>query len=121
MLSCLDSCRSPLREIVVTCYRRALAYPLYRKWKLCVCVHRDVVEILHLGRRAVLSCLLAIKHIIERDEQRHYLGRLYIDDYCVWIQHASDAKIASLAADLAKIRLAKSELGFSIVALESAL
>lgn len=106
-----------LADVVRSCLRRTLAYPLYRHWRLtlkvrdrrhngasgrhvylqyvgkrrvilAVQVLEDVVTILRIGRRAALSCLLDMRRILERDEYKRYHCRLYLDDYCVWLQRA---------------------------------
>ena len=48
----------------------------------------DVVAILRCGRRAAVACLLSMRRTLDRDEYKHYLSRLYLDDYCVWLQTA---------------------------------
>lgn len=44
--------------VLATCVRRALAYPLYRHWRLATRVALDVSTIFAKGRNAVLKCLL---------------------------------------------------------------
>lgn len=95
-LSCLEVFPS-VKDVLVACYRRSLAYPLFRNWELSRAVHADVVVLLRLGRAAVLRALLAVKHAVEMDDAMHIVARLYLTDYCVWVQYASEASLASLA------------------------
>jgi hypothetical protein len=112
-----------VRDVVVCFARRALAFPLYRHWALveqvrpphhyrsgpCKLAHRahagvckvvrDTAAILRLGRRAAVACLLAMRHVLDRDEVKHWLSRLYLDDYCVWLQTC--ARCAWVAAPAA--------------------
>ena len=67
-------------------YRRALAFPLYRNWELCERVRADVAVILAGGRRAACRVLLEIRSILERHEVYYVYNKIWIDDYCVWIQ-----------------------------------
>lgn len=97
-----------LQDAIQCCIRRSLAYPLYRHFQLTVQVFKDVTVILKLGKRAVLKALLHIKRLLERDEVMFVLDRLWIADYCVWIQQASDKHIRSLASQLHHIQLDKS-------------
>ena len=46
----------------------------------------DVERILRLGQRCVLRALLATREIFAKSESKYLLNRLWIDDYCVWLQ-----------------------------------
>jgi hypothetical protein len=46
---------------------------------------------------------LTIQHIIERSDDRGILARIYIDDYCVWLQTARDDAIAALTHELTRV------------------
>lgn len=46
----------------------------------------DTRAIFLLGKRAILKCLLDMKKTFQFDETRHALNRLYIDDYCIYVQ-----------------------------------
>jgi len=75
-----------VNEVAIACLRRSLVYPLYRHWALSQKVWTDTLTLFALGKRSVLRCLLHIKHILDHSDPRFYLSRLYIDDYCIWIQ-----------------------------------
>ena len=61
------------RELCVCFVRRALAFPLYRNWKLALRVVADVAAICEAGQACAVRCLLQIKSVFDRDETR-YLG-----------------------------------------------
>ncbi|KAJ2637055.1 hypothetical protein GGF40_002624 [Coemansia sp. RSA 1286] len=110
---------STLDAVVAACFRRGLAYPLYRNWELCEKALEDIYVILKLGRRAVLKALLEIKSIFDKHDIYYIYSKLFIDDYCVWIQTlASDKAIRSLAHKLHNFEIEKDDLGWNLDALE---
>ncbi|XP_041349885.1 protein SHQ1 homolog [Gigantopelta aegis] len=109
-----------VKDVIVTCFRRSLSYPLFRNWELANKVLEDTACIFSLGRRQLLKCLLEIQTILMDTDQRYILNDLYITDYCVWIQAASEKKLESLARALEEIKIEKRELGFSLDELETA-
>lgn len=81
--------------------------------------HPFVFLVSRVGRKAVLKCLLEIKKKLDHDEQYYYLNKLYIDDYCIWIQtHAKDRTLRNLAHELHKLKVQKEETGFPLADLE---
>eukprot|EP00842_Homolaphlyctis_polyrhiza_P005828 jgi/Hompol1/6246/HPOL_002240-RA len=109
---------SSLSDVVVCCLRRSLAYPLYRNFALSQRVMEDVVVMLKLGRRAILKALLHTKRLLERDEITFVLDRIWITDYCVWIQHASDRRLRSLASQLHHFQISRELTGWPLGELE---
>ena len=98
-LSALDSFSNI--ESVLTCnLRRALSFPLCRSFSLAEKVYQDLVVMFKLGKRALLKCLLHIKSLLSHHESMFLMDRIYIVDYCIWIQQASAKKISSLASQL---------------------
>ncbi|KAF9968669.1 hypothetical protein BGZ70_000514 [Mortierella alpina] len=108
-----------LRETVLACYRRALAYPLTRNWNLANKVLQDVYVIFKLGRRGILRALLAIKDVLDHDDVYYIYSKMFIEDYCVWIQSASEIVIRTLAHELHHFELDKSDLGWHLQELET--
>lgn len=49
-------------------------------------VLNDIVIIFSMGKRSVLRALLGIKRILDRSDLRFYHSKLFLDDYCVWVQ-----------------------------------
>ncbi|KAM5232097.1 protein SHQ1 homolog isoform 1-T1 [Hipposideros larvatus] len=109
-----------VHEILVSFGRRVLCYPLYRHFKLVLKAYRDTIEILHLGKSAVLKCLLDIHKIFQESDPAYILNDLYISDYCVWIQKAKSKKLAALAEALKEVSLTKTQLGLELEELEAA-
>ncbi|KAJ8323251.1 hypothetical protein QVD99_000440 [Batrachochytrium dendrobatidis] len=104
-LSCFDAFLS-LSEVVSCSLRRSLAFPLNRHIDLTKIVYEDVVILLKLGRRAILKALLHIKRLLEHDEVAFVLDRVWITDYCVWIQQqATDVRLKSLASELHRFKI----------------
>jgi hypothetical protein len=98
-LSYLDEYHS-LSKCLESFIRRALTYPLYRNFDLAQQCIRDVCTILLTGKDSVIRCLLEMKFVLEHSQDRYLLCKLFIDDYAVWIQRESDARLAKLASEI---------------------
>ncbi|GAM20006.1 hypothetical protein SAMD00019534_031810, partial [Acytostelium subglobosum LB1] len=116
-LAGLETFRS-LKTVLAACFRRSLAYPLYRSWSLSERVLNDVRLIFQLGKRCLLKCLLAVRKSLEGHEYKYYLNRLVIDDYCVWLQYASKKRLRSLKKKLNYFTIAKSDVEWPLEAYE---
>ena len=91
---------------VVQCFlRRSLCYPLHRNFKLSKLVIEDTQKMLRVGKILVLKQLLKIVRLFNKSEPRYLLNQLYVQDYCVWIQKASDETLSSLASALGEVQL----------------
>ncbi|KAF9361247.1 hypothetical protein BGX26_004766 [Mortierella sp. AD094] len=108
-----------LKETLLASFRRALAYPLNRNWNLAMKVLQDVYVIFKLGRRGILRALLAIKEILDHDDVYYIYSKMFIEDYCVWIQSSSEKVIRTLAHELHHFHLEKSELDWHLEELEA--
>jgi protein SHQ1 len=75
-----------LAETLVPSYRRALAFPLYRSWALADACRADAARFLFRGTRTVLRCLLELRAILETHEVYYVYARIWLDDFCRWIQ-----------------------------------
>uniref|UniRef100_A0A1B6M5G6 Protein SHQ1 homolog n=1 Tax=Graphocephala atropunctata TaxID=36148 RepID=A0A1B6M5G6_9HEMI len=111
---------SSVRGVVVSCFRRLLTYSLYRHWDLAQLVLKDTIAILKLGRRQVLKCLLEVHSLFAHSEPRYLLNQLYISDYCIWLQRASERKLARFAEALEQVNICKGDVGFDLEELEHA-
>lgn len=109
---------SSLKEVMIACIRRSLAFPLYRNWKLSLKIIEDVRTILKLGKRFILKCLLDVKYVMEHSEYKFHLVRLYLNDYCVWIQSANWKILVSLRKELGKLKFEKEEMDWFLSDLE---
>ncbi|KAK9760218.1 hypothetical protein K7432_016007 [Basidiobolus ranarum] len=116
-LSCLEEFTT-IREVLVANVRRSLAYPLYRNWKLSEKVIQDIYVILKLGKRAILKIMLELKDLFDHHDIYYIYSKLYLDDYCIWIQSASDKVLRSLAHELHHFVLEKKEIGWCLEELE---
>ncbi|KAF9916691.1 hypothetical protein BX616_003115 [Lobosporangium transversale] len=109
-----------LKETIVACIRRSLAYPLIRNWSLAMKVLQDVYVILKLGRRGCLRALLQIKNILDHDDVYYIYSKMFIEDYCVWIQSgASENVIRTLAHEIHHFDVKKEEIGWHLEELEA--
>jgi protein SHQ1 len=88
-LSWLDSYIGESDEIMTSIKsfcRRSLIYPYIRSWDLTCKILGDVSVIFSLGKRCILKVLLKLRSIFEHTDTHYLLNKLYLDDYCVWIQ-----------------------------------
>ncbi|KAI8979860.1 SHQ1 protein-domain-containing protein [Mycotypha africana] len=107
-----------LKEVIISFYRRALIYPLYRHFGLCEKVLQDVYILFRLGKRAILKTLLEMKHLFDHHDVYYIYSKLYLDDYCIWVQLFSDNVLRTLAHELHHFNVKKNELGWDLVELE---
>lgn len=124
LLAALDDNFSTVHDVLQSCLVRAVSFPLYRNYELaCHVVRADVYETLRLGRRAILRQLLRAKRILDTAGEPYYVySRIWLDDYCNWIQYASDEVLRSMAHEVRKVPLEKADIlaAFDIVELEEA-
>ncbi|CEI99810.1 hypothetical protein RMCBS344292_13890 [Rhizopus microsporus] len=116
-LSCLEQF-STLKEVIITSFRRSLIYPLYRHFEFSEKVVQDVYILFKLGKRAILKALLEMKYIFDHHDVYYIYSKIYLDDYCVWIQHASDHVLRTLAHELHHLKINKNELGWDLDEIE---
>jgi protein SHQ1 len=107
-----------ITSAIHTNVRRILSYPLYRSFELCTRVLKDVTIILKLGKHSILSTLLDLKHCLEMSETAYIFDRIFVTDYCVWIQNCDDFKLKSLAKVINHFVIEKGKVGFDIEKLE---
>lgn len=99
--------------------KRALCYPLYRHFGLICKVIQDVYMLFYLGKRALVKVLCEVKSIFDLSDSRHYLSRIYIDDYCVWTQKVQRKKIKSLCKAIRNLKVSKNDIPYSLLSLEN--
>lgn len=75
-----------LISVFVSSYRRLLVFPLYRSYALADACKEDVATVFAQGKRAVLRCLLETKDILDHHEAYYIYSKIWIDDFCVWLQ-----------------------------------
>ena len=91
-----------IHSVCVSFARRALAFPLYRNWALVARILSDVAAICNGGLFRVVRCLLQTKSIFDHSETRYHISKLFINDYCAWLQSAPNAqkRLAELASQV---------------------
>ena len=77
---------SELISTLVPCYRRSLAFPLYRSFILAETCRMDVSNLLLKSRRMVIRCFLEMKRILDHHEIYYVYSKIWVDDFCVWLQ-----------------------------------
>lgn len=92
-------------DVAAACLRRALCYPLLRHWRLACAALSDVAAILRLGREGGLRALLDCRALLQSGVECGYLlNRVWLDDYCVWLQQATAARATAARAPRATRR-----------------
>ena len=69
-----------------------------------------------LGKRSVLKALLWLRDVFGRTGSHYLLNRLYLDDYCVWVQGLQKGVCEAIGAEYnaAKSALVKDRLSLSV-------
>jgi protein SHQ1 len=80
---------------------------------------KDAVVLLKLGRLCILKALLHLKSLFASHDALYILDQLYISDYCIWIQKASDNQLKSLASAMNHFKINKEIAGWNLEALEA--
>lgn len=62
----------------------------------------------------VVETLLDIKRMFRESEPRHYLNRIYIDDFCVFVEKVEDDVFDKVKGELNKLEIEKKDLGLGI-------
>lgn len=117
-LSWLDSFHN-IHNVILSCARRSLCYPLYRHWSLVLKIIEDIKIIFSLGKRWILRCLIECRALLQSDENKYILNELYLNDYCLWIQKASTKKILSLTNKLSSLHISKEDVDFNLKNIEN--
>jgi hypothetical protein len=80
---------------VTTAARRIISLPYLRHFELAACSVRACGQIFGHGKRCILKSLLEVREIFKGSECRYLLNKLYIDEYCVWIQQLDDRRLTA--------------------------
>ncbi|KAJ3192506.1 hypothetical protein HDU67_005438, partial [Dinochytrium kinnereticum] len=109
-----------LPQTLTTSIRRSLTYPLHRNLTLSTLIQKDVTILLRLGRRAILKTLLAIRGILRRHETAYVYDRLFLEDYCLWVQSGClESVVREVGREVGRVRVGRGEVGFGLVELEA--
>ncbi|XP_066452803.1 protein SHQ1 homolog [Eleutherodactylus coqui] len=118
-LSWFENYRS-VKDVLVSFGRRVLCYPLHRSFCLVMKAIKDTCALLHIGKAAILKCLLDIHAIFQENDSAYILNDLYITDYCIWIQKVKSKKVAGLLGCLQATTISKADLALELEELEEA-
>jgi protein SHQ1 len=102
VLSWLDSYQYPVDDtasVIKFNMRRLVVYPYLRVWKFGRKVLVDVVKLFLLGKRSLLKSLLQLRDLLEHADTHYLLNKIFIDDYCCWIQTVDDEVISKFGID----------------------
>ena len=88
-----------IKNVLINNYRRVLIYPLFRNIKICDKIKKNLYEILETGKFGIIKCFLDIRNILEKNEPRYLLNRIYIDPLLKWIEVFSEEKIFVIIKD----------------------
>ncbi|KAJ8597874.1 SHQ1-domain-containing protein [Rhizopogon salebrosus TDB-379] len=110
-----------LASALTPSYRRSLAFPLYRSFAMADACRKDVAALLAKGRRMVARYLLEMKHILDHHEVYYVYSKIWLDDFCVWIQaSASDDILLDISQRLQSLTITKAVIGWNLEDLEAA-
>ncbi|KAH0830611.1 SHQ1 protein-domain-containing protein [Lanmaoa asiatica] len=110
-----------LMSTLSTSYRRSLVFPLYRSFQLSEACRGDIASYMAQGKRMITRTLLEMKRILDHHEVYYVYSRIWLDDFCVWIQScASDNVLEGLAGKLATLLIPKCAIGWELEQLEEA-
>jgi protein SHQ1 len=87
------------RAVLIYSARRSLIYPYLRVFKFTRKVWVDVAKILVLGKKCILKSLLQLRNLFEHTDSHYLLNKLFIDDYCVWLQTVDSDSISNFARE----------------------
>eukprot|EP00952_Eustigmatos_sp_NYUAD-ZCMA_P005011 21938-Eustigmatos_ZCMA.PRE.1 len=49
--------------------------------------------------KRVEGCYFGVRKVLRRTETHYLLNRIFLDDYCVWVQHVEDETFARVAVE----------------------
>ena len=100
--------------------RRSLIYPYFRNWKFSKKILEDCAKIVLLGKKCILKSLLQVRKIFEISDTHYIFNKIFIDDYCAYIQIIDANVFLSLGNEMnSSVRLiTKEKVGLSILAIE---
>lgn len=111
-----------VRNVIISCFRRALTHPLYRNLEICEKIKNDLVKLFSKENNAffILKFFLRVRQIFESSEPRHILNRIYIDGYIQWVQSYSIKEIWKILGDvIMKIEISKDEIKLDLNEIEN--
>ncbi|XP_006608782.1 protein SHQ1 homolog isoform X1 [Apis dorsata] len=111
---------SDSKEVIKSCFRRSICYPLFRNWKLSIKIFEDIKKVIKLGKKYIIKCFCEIHNLFNNScEPRYILNQLYIKDYLIWLQQINESLIESLES-LIIFLPSKEDMQLDLVELEQA-
>ncbi|KAL9651193.1 hypothetical protein ABK040_008264 [Willaertia magna] len=101
-LSYLDEFNN-LKETLESFISRVCVFALYRNFDLSLLCIQDLCKLLRKGKAYVLRALLDMKYILAHTHDKYLLNKIYIDNYCIWIQGISNEMLERLANAIEQI------------------
>lgn len=112
---------SNMNEVIKSCLRRALCYPILRNWNLSIKVFEDVKQVIKLGKKYIIKRFCEIHRLFNNSYEPCYLlNQLYIKDYLIWLQQIPDSLVESLNPILEEVHLTKEDVKLELLELEEA-
>lgn len=110
-----------MRQVLIASYRRALIYPIFRNFQLCIKVKNDLVSLFRKGKKFVVKCMIEIYQMFNAsNDARYILNQLYIKDYLVFLQKCRNEELDELYNNIANIEITKNDLDLDLEELEAA-
>ncbi|KAF5330561.1 hypothetical protein D9619_006009 [Psilocybe cf. subviscida] len=110
-----------LRAVMAPSYRRSLTFPLHRSFAFAESCRLDSAELLLKGKRTVMRCLLEMKAILDHHEVYYVYSKIWLDDFCVWVQaYADDGILSHLGQSLMEARIDKASMDWDLDEIEQA-
>ena len=67
-----------MKQVLIASYRRALIYPIFRNFDLCIKVKNDLVALFKKGKKFVVKCMIEIYQMFNAsNDARYILNQLY--------------------------------------------
>ncbi|CAN6636863.1 protein Shq1p [Trichomonascus vanleenenianus] len=124
LVAALDNSFTALAPLVISCSRRALAFPLFRHWDLVTKVWEDTYSLLKAAaedKKVIVKVLLHVISLFDATEHCYYVyNKIWFLDYASWVQQSNQTVIRSLASELHKVSLTKEAIGWDLEELERA-
>ncbi|KAK7466928.1 hypothetical protein VKT23_003992 [Stygiomarasmius scandens] len=112
---------SEVCSTLIPSYRRSLAFPLHRSFALSEKCRMDIAALLSKGKRTVFRCFLEMKDILDHHDVYYIYSKIWLDDFCVWLQaYASDEILSQLGTLVKETIISKSSIGWDLEQLEAA-
>lgn len=114
----LDAFKEP-QEALISAFRRSIIYPLYRNFDLSQVILTDLKELLGLGEKYIVKCLIEMYQIfLEGDCCRYIINNLFIKDYIIYIMKWDKNKFRKILTNLDDVKIEKKDLGLNLAEIE---